>query len=721
MRIAKNLAHHKIAVLLIVVLLAVQAFCDLSLPRYTSDIVDVGIQQSGVEHASASQLSARTHDLVEMMLSESDEQLFVEAYDETAGGDYTLTEVGYDQREDLDEAMTLPFSVVHYADQIPDLDLDQVKAAFDAGLVSKDDVMSMLDESRESLGDMADTLIAQQGIAAARAEYEQLGVDMDAMQMDYLFFTGAKMLMLSALGMVVAIAIGFLASRTAAKVGRSLRGRLFDKVVTFSDAEIQSFSAASLITRGTNDVQQVQMVTVMLLRMVLYAPILAIGGIIMIARTNLSMGWIVIVAVLAIALILVVLIKVAMPKFKIMQKLIDRVNLVSREMLMGLSVVRAFNREQHEEERFDEASTRLMKTQLFTNRVMTFMMPLMMLIMNLVSVGIVWFGGHAIDAGALQTGDLIAFITYSMVIIMGFLMIGMLSIMLPRADVAAQRIEEVLECEPSICDPAPADSKDAELSASCVPGAEVTFHDVCFRYSDSAENVLDHVDFTCKPGKTTAIIGSTGSGKSTIVKLVLRFYDVSQGSVTIDGVDVRDVSQHALRRQLGYVPQKAFLFSGTISSNIAFGAEGADDERIRRAADIAQASEFIGEKPEGFEGPIAQGGTNVSGGQRQRLAIARALATDARVFLFDDSFSALDYKTDAALRRELGARLGGKTVIIVAQRISTVLSADQIVVLDEGRVVGKGTHAELMDSCEEYREIAMSQLSEEELAGGGVR
>ena len=721
MRIAKNLAHHKIAVLLIVVLLAVQAFCDLSLPRYTSDIVDVGIQQSGVEHASASQLSARTHDLVEMMLSESDEQLFAEAYDETAGGDYTLTEVGYDQREDLDEAMALPLSVVHYADQIPDLDLDQVKAAFDAGLVSKDDVMSMLDESRESLGDMADTLIAQQGIAAARAEYEQLGVDMDAMQMDYLFFTGAKMLMLSALGMVVAIAIGFLASRTAAKVGRSLRGRLFDKVVTFSDAEIQSFSAASLITRGTNDVQQVQMVTVMLLRMVLYAPILAIGGIIMIARTNLSMGWIVIVAVLAIALILVVLIKVAMPKFKIMQKLIDRVNLVSREMLMGLSVVRAFNREQHEEERFDEASTRLMKTQLFTNRVMTFMMPLMMLIMNLVSVGIVWFGGHAIDTGALQTGDLIAFITYSMVIIMGFLMIGMLSIMLPRADVAAQRIEEVLECEPSICDPDPADSKDAELSASYMPGAEVAFHDVCFRYSDSAENVLDHVDFTCKPGKTTAIIGSTGSGKSTIVKLALRFYDVSQGSITVDGVDVRDVSQHALREQLGYVPQKAFLFSGTISSNIAYGAEGVSDERIRRAADIAQASEFIGEKPEGFESPIAQGGTNVSGGQRQRLAIARALATDARVFLFDDSFSALDYKTDAALRHELGARLGGKTVIIVAQRISTVLSADQIVVLDEGRVVGKGTHAELMESCEEYREIAMSQLSEEELAGGGVR
>ena len=721
MRIAKNLAHHKIAVLLIVALLAVQAFCDLSLPRYTSDIVDVGIQQSGVEHASASQLSARTHDLVEMMLPESDEQLFAEAYDETAGGDYTLTEVGYDQREDLDEAMALPLSVVHYADQIPDLDLDQVKAAFDAGLVSKDDVMSMLDESRESLGDMADTLIAQQGIAAARAEYEQLGFDMDAMQMDYLFSAGTKMLMLSALGMVVAIAIGFLASRTAAKVGRSLRGRLFDKVVTFSDAEIQSFSAASLITRGTNDVQQVQMVTVMLLRMVLYAPILAIGGIIMIARTNLSMGWIVIVAVLAIALILVVLIKVAMPKFKIMQKLIDRVNLVSREMLMGLSVVRAFNREQHEEERFDEASTRLMKTQLFTNRVMTFMMPLMMLIMNLVSVGIVWFGGHAIDTGALQTGDLIAFITYSMVIIMGFLMIGMLSIMLPRADVAAQRIDEVLECKPSIADPDPGKAKDALLGANGLPGARIAFENVSFRYSDGAECVLEDVSFTCEPGKTTAIIGSTGSGKSTVLKLAERFHDVTSGRITVDGIDVRDVSQHALRTQLGYVPQAAFLFSGTIASNVGYGVDDADEDRIRAAADVAQASDFIAERPEGLATPISQGGTNVSGGQRQRLAIARALATDARAYLFDDSFSALDYKTDAVLRHELSSRLGGKTVVIVAQRISTVLNADQIVVLDDGRVVGAGTHEQLMESCQEYREIAMSQLSEEELKGGDAR
>ena len=720
MRLIKNFANHKIAVAIVVVLLAVQAFCDLSLPNYTSDIVDVGIQQSGVEHASTDALTERTHDLVAIMESEQNESLFADSYAQQSDGTYELTDFGREHRAELDDAMSMPLVAVHYADRTG-MDLDQLKAAYDAGMVQKSDVQTMLDEAKSQMGDMADSIVSQQAIAAAKAEYEQLGCDLNAMQMNYLLTTGGKMLGLAALGMVIAVIVGFIASRTAAKIGASLRSRLFERVLSFSDAEIQNFSAASLITRGTNDVQQVQMVSVMMLRMILYAPILAIGGIIMIARTNLSMGWIIVAAVLAIAVVMLFLMKVAMPKFKIMQKLIDRVNLVSREILTGIPVVRAFGRESHEEERFDEANLRLMKTQLFTNRVMTFMMPLMMLIMNLVSVGIVWFGGHAIDAGTLQTGDLIAFITYSMVIIMGFLMIGMLSIMLPRADVAAQRIEEVLECEPSICDPDPAVSKDAELSASCNPGAEVAFHDVCFRYSDSAENVLDHVDFTCKPGKTTAIIGSTGSGKSTIVKLALRFYDVSQGSVTIDGIDVRDVSQHALRGQLGYVPQKAFLFSGTISSNIAYGAEGADDERIRRAADIAQASEFIGEKPEGLESPIAQGGTNVSGGQRQRLAIARALATDARVFLFDDSFSALDYKTDAALRHELGARLGGKTVIIVAQRISTVLSADQIVVLDEGRVVGKGTHAELMESCEEYREIAMSQLSEEELAGGGAR
>ena len=755
MRLIKNLAAHKLAVLAIVVLLAVQAACDLSLPNFTSQIVDVGIQQKGVEHASTEELTARTHGLLDMMVSEGDQELFDAAY-EPAEHDgatvFELTDTGRAERGALDAAVSLPLVAVHYADQIPGFDLDQLKQAYDAGALGKADVESMLDQAKSQMGDMADSIVSQQAVSAAADEYAQLGWDLDAMQMGYLLRTGAAMLGLTALGGLMAVLVGLIASRTAAQVGASLRGRLFNRVVGFSDAEIHSFSAASLITRGTNDVQLVQMVTVMLLRMVLYAPILAIGGIIMIANTNLSMGWIVVVAIVAVGAIMAVLMKVAMPKFKIMQKLIDRVNLVSRETLDGLQVIRAFGRERHEEERFDEANVRLMKTQLFTNRVMTFMMPLMMLVMNLVSVAIVWFGGHAIDAGTLQTGDLIAFITYSMVIIMGFLMIGMLSVMLPRADVAAQRIDEVLEARATIHDPAADAARDGELAraAAASPGAEIVFRDVCFSYDgEAAENVLDHVSFTAEAGKTTAIVGSTGSGKSTVAKLIERFYDATSGSVAIDGVDVRDVSQSALRKQLGYVPQQAFLFSGTIESNIAygmgedaglssaavgedpsagpvaaaradaaFGGDPAPSPRVREAAEIAQALPFIEEKEDGFQSAVSQGGTNVSGGQRQRLSIARALATDARAYLFDDSFSALDYKTDAALRRGLAERLGGKTVIIVAQRIATVLHADRIIVLDEGRVVGVGTHRELMDGCEEYREIAESQLSPEELKGG---
>lgn len=718
MRLIKNFANHKIAVVIVVVLLAVQAFCDLSLPNYTSDIVDVGIQQSGVEHASTDALTERTHDLVAIMESEQNESLFADSYSQRSDGTYELTDFGREHRAELDDAMSMPLVAVHYADQTG-MDLDQLKAAYDAGMVQKPDVQTMLDEAKSQMGDMADSIVDQRALAAAKAEYEQLGYDLNAMQMNYLLTTGGKMLGLAALGMVIAVIVGFIASRTAAKIGASLRSRLFERVLSFSDAEIQSFSAASLITRGTNDVQQVQMVSVMMLRMILYAPILAIGGIIMIARTNLSMGWIIVAAVLAIAMVMLFLMKVAMPKFKIMQKLIDRVNLVSREILTGIPVVRAFGREAHEEERFDEANLRLMKTQLFTNRVMTFMMPLMMLIMNLVSVAIIWFGGHAVDAGTLQTGDLIAFITYSMVIIMGFLMIGMLSIMLPRADVAAQRIDEVLKTESSIADPSTEVCRDDEL-ATRTGGAEIAFNDVSFKYPGSQDCVLEHIDFTAKPGQTTAIIGSTGSGKSTVIKLVERFADVSEGSITIDGIDIRDLSLRALRSQLGYVPQKAFLFSGTVEENVDYAADEPNAERVRAAADIAQA-DFVDDMDEGFKTEISQGGTNVSGGQRQRLAIARALATDARAFLFDDSFSALDYKTDAALRHALVEQLGGKTQIIVAQRISTVLHADQIVVLDEGRVVGCGTHAELMDACEPYREIALSQLSEEELEGGDAQ
>ncbi|HIY82738.1 MAG TPA: ABC transporter ATP-binding protein/permease [Candidatus Rubneribacter avistercoris] len=719
MRIIRYLGGCKLAVALIACLLVVQAAAELALPDYTSKIVDVGIQQSGVEHAAVEEMTARTHDLVAMMLPEGDEQAFRDAYDETPEGVYRLNDQGRKGIDALDRMMALPLAAVHLSDKAPDLDLDGALRAYQADEVSKDQVIDMLDEAKEGLGAGGDSLVGQQAIAAALAEYERLGYSLSDMRMSYLVRVGLTMLGLAALGMAAAVLVSLVASRTAAKVGATLRAKLFSQVVGFSDAEIQRFSAASLITRGTNDVQLIQMVVVMLLRMVLYAPILAIGGIVMVSRTNLSMSWVIVLAVAVLGVLVAVLMKVAMPKFKVMQKLIDRVNLVSREMLTGLPVIRAFDRQPYEEERFDKASARLMRTQLFTNRVMTFMMPLMMLVMNGVSVLIVWVGGHSIDAGAIQTGDLIAFITYSMVIIMSFLMIGMISIMLPRADVAAQRVDEVLQAAPSICDPDPARARDAELAAR-TGGAAIAFRDVSFKYGDSSECVLEHVDFTAEPGKTTAIVGSTGSGKSTVLKLVERFYDATEGSVAIDGVDVRELSQRALRSQLGYVPQQAFLFSGTIESNVAYADEGMPPSRVKEAVGIAQAAEFVASKEEGLAYPVSQGGTNVSGGQRQRLAIARALATQARAYLFDDSFSALDYKTDAALRRELHARLSGKTVVIVAQRISTVLHADKIVVLDEGRVVGQGTHEELLRTCGEYREIAMSQLSEAELGGGGA-
>lgn len=719
MRIIRYLKNCKIAVLLILCLLIVQAFTDLSLPHYTSDIVDVGIQQSGVEHAAVDEMSAKTHDEIAMMLPTSDEQTFNDAYAKTDTGTYKLNDKGKKELEKLDGLVSMPLVTIHFASQIPDFNLDNITQAYQAGAISKDQILSMVDKAKQSMGDMNDSIIKQQAIAAAKAEYEGLGYNLSDMQIGYLIRIGLTMLGLAALGMVVAVMVGFIASRTAAKMGATLRSKLFRRVVSFSDAEVQSFSAASLITRGTNDIQQIQMVTVMLLRLVLYAPVLAIGGIFMVSRTNLAMTWIIVLAVAIIFVLIALLMKVAMPKFKMMQKLIDRVNLVSREILTGLPVIRAFDRQPYEEKRFDVASTHLMKTQLFTNRVMTFMMPLMMLIMNGVSVLIVWMGGSYIDNGTIQTGDLIAFITYSMVIIMSFLMMGMISIMLPRADVAAQRVNEVLSTKPTIGDPDPSVARDAELSPT--GGATIAFSNVSFKYGDSKECVLEGLDFTCESGKTTALIGSTGSGKSTVIKLIERFYDVTEGSIAIDGVDIREVRQEALRAQLGYVPQKAFLFSGTVESNIAYANEDMSFERIQAASEIAQASDFIASKPEGMEAPVSQGGTNVSGGQRQRLAIARALATDARAYLFDDSFSALDYKTDAELRRELNRRLSDKTVVIVAQRISTILRADKIIVLDDGRIVGQGTHGELLESCEEYREIATSQLSEDELKGGGAQ
>ena len=561
---------------------------------------------------------------------------------------------------------------------------------------------------------IVDVGIAQSGVEDVEVleGYKAAGVDLFPMQMAYLGRIGVVMLVVAAFAMIIDVAISFVASRTGASIGRDLRRRLFARVVAFSDAEINRFSAASLITRGTNDVVLIQNVCMMMLRMVLYAPILALGGVVMVMVTNPQLGWIVVVAVAAVFAVIAVLFRLTLPRFKIMQKLIDRVNLVAREMLTGLPVVRAFNRDGYEEARFDDASARLMRTQLFTNRAMAFMMPAMMLIMNLTSVAIVWFGAGSVAAGSLQTGDLIAFITYAMVIIMGCLMMGMISIMLPRADVAAQRVNEILGTEPSVRDP---QNPAGKGESGETRGARIAFEQVSFRYEDDSEPVLADVSFTAEPGTTLAIVGSTGSGKSTIVKLIERFYDVNEGAVTVDGIDVRQWAQADLRAQLGYVPQKAFLFAGTVKSNIAYGDETADTDDIRAALAAAEALAFVEEREEGLAAPIAQGGTNVSGGQRQRLAMARALVRRPRAYLFDDSFSALDYATDAQVRAGLAAFAAGSTVIIVAQRISTVLTADRIVVLDEGRVVGTGTHAELMEACPAYREIALSQLSEEEL------
>ena len=693
MRVIKYFKGHGLAILLIVALLAAQAFCDLALPNYTSRLVDVGIQQSGVDHASPEVMTESTYGSVASALASSEgdaASVFHDAYFKGDDGSYRLTSFGKENRTALDDIVSVPLIQIH------------------------------LGMPAEVVAQQSDSIVAQEAIASAVAEYRFVGADVSGMQLGYLLRTGVCMMGFVALSVAVAALVGLVASRTGAAIGRDLREKLFAKVISFSDAEIQRFSAASLITRGTNDVQQILQMSVMFMRVILYAPILAIGGIIMVARTDLSMGWIIGVGIGAVMLVVSVLFIIAMPKFRVMQKLIDKVNLVAREMLTGVSVVRAFGRQETEQQRFDKASTELMSTQLFTNRVMTFMMPAMMLIMNGISVLIVWVGGSAIDAGSLQTGDLIAFITYSMVVIMSFLMLGMLAIIIPRADVSAQRIDEVLATEPSICDPS-APSADATTQAPAeTDGACIAFNHVDFKYSDSVENVLEDIDFVAEPGKTTAIIGSTGSGKSTILKLIERFYDVTGGSVTIDGIDVRDLSQHDLHAQLGYAPQHAFLFAGTIGSNIGYGAKDASDDALLQAADIAQATEFIETQDEGIDSFVTQGGGNVSGGQRQRLSIARALATDARAYLFDDSFSALDYKTDAALRRALHSRMGGKTVIIVAQRIATIMHADKIVVLDEGRVAGMGTHDQLMQSCDLYREIAYSQLSEKELAGGGV-
>lgn len=701
-------------VIAIIVLLFVQAICDLSLPSYTSDLIDVGIQNSGIEFATPTVIRASEYEKVQTFMTQEEKTKWQSSFEQGEDGNYHVKDDSSRNMQELDDTFTHPILITYMLSRMDDSDkaaMAQQMAAAPAG--SMPDYLSMRAGMEEKMESMGDTLMHSTAVAYAKEEYAAVGKDLSQMQSSYLWRTGGMMVGMALLMALSAVLVGLLASRVGAGVGRDLREQVFNRVVGFSHAEINHFSTASLITRSTNDIQQVQMVSTMMLRMVFYAPILAIGGLIMVVRTGAGMEWIIGVAVLTILCVVGFLMAVAMPKFQMMQKLVDKVNLVAREILTGLNVIRAFGRENLEEERFDDANRKLTKTMLFTNRTMTFMMPLMMLIMNGISVLIVWVSANHIDAGTLEVGTMTAFITYTMQIVMSFLMICMMSVMLPRAAVAAQRIDEVIKTEPVIEDRP--DSRELKN----VKGV-VAFHNVSFKYPGADNDTLQNIDFEARPGQTTAIIGSTGSGKSTLVQLIPRFYDVTEGSITIDGVDIRDATQESLRDQIGFVPQKGVLFSGTIASNIGYGVENLPEDKMKEAAAIAQATDFIEEKAEQYDSPIAQGGSNVSGGQKQRLSIARAIAKDPRVYIFDDSFSALDFRTDTALRRALGPKVQDSTVFIVAQRISTILYADQILVLDDGRMVGKGTHQELLQSCETYQQIARSQLSEDELSGGAV-
>lgn len=713
-KLIKYLKEAGPSVLLIVLLLVVQAYCDLSLPTYTSNIVDVGIQQGGIDRVAPERMRRSTLADLELLLSDQERALVEACYTVDDQGNYVRAVRDEETLEALDQTLGLPVLILSAMEE-QGTDPAELRAMLETGAISQAEVLARRDQAAQEFTGMAETMVRQKALLFTRGEYEALGMDLNQIQLHYLLSTGGKMLALSLLMVAAAILAGLLASRAAARIGLSLRGRVFKQVVSFSGAEIDSFSTASLITRSTNDIQQIQMVSVMLLRMVLYAPIVGIGGIIKVSRTTTGMGWIIGVAVGAVLAVVILLMGLAMPRFKRMQTLVDRINLVSREILTGLPVIRAFSREKHEEKRFDLANLDLMKTQLFTSRCMNLMMPAMMLVMNAVSVLIVWNGAHGIDLGTMQVGDMIAFITYTMIIIMAFLMISMISVFLPRAGVAATRIDEVLSTQPSVWDARRVKDKERRDWKGVV-----TFEDVSFRYPDAGADVLEHISFTAEPGKTTAIIGSTGSGKSTLINLIPRFFDVSYGRITLDGVDIREISQHKLRALMGYVPQKGILFSGDVASNLKFGGEDISDADMHRAAAIAQAADFIDSKPEGYQAPIAQGGSNVSGGQKQRLSIARAIAKRPKVLLFDDSFSALDYKTDVALRRALAEETADTAVIIVAQRISTILHADQIIVLDEGKIAGMGTHQALMESCKTYQEIAKSQLSEAELGGVGA-
>lgn len=760
-RIFKNMLPYWKAVIIIIALLFVQAWCDLSLPAYTSDIIDVGIQNNGVGHVVPEKMTADEFDTAQFIMTDKETNTWKDIY-EKKDDLYELKDLSNKELNDIDEELTIPLimnyqiramevdtfketiakqmgkDVSAFADMsVEDIgammhvdlksfkqekeDDDGNKVKVDcvdvrpifanmlaSGAMDKDQILSMRDTMEDTIDTMGSSLVKSMGIAYAVAADKDAGVNADKIQKSYLLSAGLKMVGMALLMGLVTVLVGFFASCIGAGIGMNLRDGVFKRVVGFSNAEMDRFSTASLITRSTNDIQQIQMVSVLLLRMVAYAPILGIGGVLKVMQTGAGMGWIIVLAILVILGYVMVLMSVTMPKFKLMQKLVDNINLVSREILTGLSVIRAFGREKKEEERFDGANKELTKTMLFTNRVMTFMMPGMMLIMNLLTVGIVWVGAHKIDAGSMQVGSMTAFITYAMMIVMAFLMLTAMSIMLPRAAVAAERIDEVIRTESSI-----EDAKNPEELRE--HKGVIRFSHVSFRYPGAEADVLEDIDFTAEPGKTTAIIGSTGCGKSTLVNLIPRLYDVTGGSVTLDGQDIRNIRMEDLREEIGFVPQKGVLFSGTIASNLRFGKRDASDEEIKEAAAIAQAADFIEEKQEKYDSDIAQGGSNVSGGQKQRLAIARAIAKQPKIYVFDDSFSALDLKTDAALRKALASKVKDSTVIIVAQRISTILHAEQILVLDDGKIVGKGTHEELLKNCETYQQIARSQLSAKEL------
>lgn len=759
-KLFKNLKPYWKSVLIIVVLLAVQAFCDLSLPQYTSDIIDVGIQNSGVAHILPEKITAEELERAQLFMTDAEQKQWQNAYD----GEDRSADLSEKDLDELDSDLLVPILLNYQmsmmnedsfrqmlaqqqtdpnaAEQMQQMSIADIGASMgvelkpfqrteedddgnettvtcvdvrplfavmqQSGQLSEETITEMRSQLEEMLDTMGDSLVQSMGVAYAVQCDKDAGLDVDKIQTSYLWRTGGKMMAMAFAMMAAAICVGYVASRVGAGVGRDLRGKVFRRVMQFSSAEMDQFSTASLITRSTNDVQQVQMVTAIFLRMLLYAPILGVGGVLKVVHTGAGMGWVIVLAVLVILGIVGVLMSIAMPKFQKMQTLVDKVNLVSREILTGLSVIRAFGREKTEEKRFDQANRDLTKTNLFVNRVMTFMMPIMMLIMYSLTILIVWIGAHRVDGGSMQVGSMTAFITYAMMIVMSFLMLTMMSVMLPRASVAAGRIDEVLQTETSVKEP------EAPKHLESCQGV-LRFDHVSFRYPHAEEDALSDISFTAEPGKTTAIIGSTGCGKSTLVNLIPRLYDISDGSLTLDGIELRQLPLEDLRRQVGFVPQKGVLFSGTISSNLRFGNPDAADAEVQQAAAIAQATEFIEEKPDQYESSIAQGGTNVSGGQKQRLTIARAIAKHPKIFVFDDSFSALDLKTDAALRKALGEQVQNSTMIIVAQRISTILHADQILVLDEGRIVGKGTHAELLRSCEVYQQIAKSQLSASEL------